>query len=205
MGWTRQFHTISSHCAPPPSSLPLPPPVRYRCTLGKNGMKSTRRGHSLVRSLVRSHCSLICLLRTARFAPALRCARSLARLLTCWFACLLTRSRVLGRVFFSMKWTRRFHAILSLCAPLASPPPLLPPDHHPCTLGRNGLKLMRRVLGLSARLLALLNHLIAPHCTRCSRTLLSSYVCSFAHSLPMFMNWMRRFHSLSTHSALLPL
>ena len=105
MGWTRRFHTISSHWAPPPSSLPLPPPVRYRCTLGKNGMKSTRRGHSLVRSLVRSHCSLICLLRTARFAPALRCARSLARLLTCWFACLPTRSRVLGRVFFL--WNER--------------------------------------------------------------------------------------------------
>ena len=36
-------------------------------------------GHSLVRSLVRSHCSLICLLRTARFACALRCAHSFAR------------------------------------------------------------------------------------------------------------------------------
>ena len=35
-------------------------------------------GHSLVRSLVRSHCSLVRLLRTARFACALHCAHSLA-------------------------------------------------------------------------------------------------------------------------------
>ena len=35
-------------------------------------------GHSLVRSLVRSHRSLVCLLRTARFARALRCAHSFA-------------------------------------------------------------------------------------------------------------------------------
>ena len=34
-------------------------------------------GHSLVRSLVRSHRSLVRLLRTARFARALRCAHSL--------------------------------------------------------------------------------------------------------------------------------
>ena len=33
-------------------------------------------GHSLVRSLVRSHRSLIRLLRTARFTRALRCAHS---------------------------------------------------------------------------------------------------------------------------------
>ena len=36
-------------------------------------------GHSLVRLLVRSHRSLIHLLRTARFAHALRCAHSFAR------------------------------------------------------------------------------------------------------------------------------
>ena len=49
-----------------------------------NYMKSTRRvlGHSLLRSLVRSHRSLIRLLRTARFARALRCAHSFARSLT---------------------------------------------------------------------------------------------------------------------------
>ena len=39
-------------------------------------------GHSLVRSLVRSHRSLVRLLRTVRFARALRCAHSLARSLT---------------------------------------------------------------------------------------------------------------------------
>ena len=39
-------------------------------------------GHSLVRSLVRSHRSIVRLLRTARFARALRCAHSFARSLT---------------------------------------------------------------------------------------------------------------------------
>ena len=39
-------------------------------------------GHSLIRSLVRSHRSLVRLLRTARFARALRCAHSFARSLT---------------------------------------------------------------------------------------------------------------------------
>ena len=52
--------------------------------VGKIDMKSTRwvLGHSLVRSLVCSHHSLIRLLRTARFARALRCAHSFARSLT---------------------------------------------------------------------------------------------------------------------------
>ena len=47
-------------------------------------MKSTRGvlGHSLLRSLVRSHRSLIRLLRTARCARALRCTHSFARSLT---------------------------------------------------------------------------------------------------------------------------
>ena len=55
-----------------------------QCTVGSMTMKSTRRvrGHSLLRSLVRSHRSLIRLLRTARFARALRCAHSFARSLT---------------------------------------------------------------------------------------------------------------------------
>ena len=55
----------------------------YRRTLGRMTMNSTRGalGHSL-RSLVRSHRSLIRLLRTARFARALRCAHSFARSLT---------------------------------------------------------------------------------------------------------------------------
>ena len=39
-------------------------------------------GHSLVRSLVRSHRSLICLLRTGRFVCTLHCAHSFARSLT---------------------------------------------------------------------------------------------------------------------------
>merc|ERR1711951_261612 len=54
------------------------------CTVGPMTMKSTRRvlGHSLLRSLVRSHRSLIRLLRTARFARALRCAHLFARSLT---------------------------------------------------------------------------------------------------------------------------
>ena len=53
-----------------------------QCTFGRMTKidASMRRvqGHSLVRSLVRSHCSLIRLLRTARYARALRCAHSLA-------------------------------------------------------------------------------------------------------------------------------
>ena len=49
--------------------------------MGKMTMKSTRRvlGHSLVRSLVRSHRSLIRFLRIACFTRALCCAHSLAR------------------------------------------------------------------------------------------------------------------------------
>ena len=65
-------------------STTLTKKVSNRCALGWNDTKSTRRvlGHSLVRSLVRSHHSLIRLLRTGRFARALirslRCAHSLA-------------------------------------------------------------------------------------------------------------------------------
>ena len=53
-------------------------------TVSWNCMKLMRRvlGHSLVRSLFSSHRPLICLLRIARFARVLRCAHSLARLLT---------------------------------------------------------------------------------------------------------------------------
>ena len=49
-------------------------------TVVSNDMKSTRRvlGYSLLRSLVRLHRSLIRLLRTARFARALRCAHLIA-------------------------------------------------------------------------------------------------------------------------------
>ena len=51
-------------------------------------------GHSLVRSLVCSHCSLVCLLHTARFARSLCCAHSFA----CWLVRSLTPSRARGKV-----------------------------------------------------------------------------------------------------------
>ena len=49
--------------------------------MGRMTIKWTRRslGHSLLRSLVPSYRSLICLLRTALFARVLHCAHSLAR------------------------------------------------------------------------------------------------------------------------------
>ena len=52
--------------------------------MGTMTTKSTRGvlGHSLLHSLVRLHRSLVRLLRTARFARALRCAHSFARSLT---------------------------------------------------------------------------------------------------------------------------
>jgi len=64
------------------SSTMLTKKVSYRCALTWNDTKSTHRvlGHSLVRSLVRSHQSLIRLVCTGRFACALRCAHSLAAL-----------------------------------------------------------------------------------------------------------------------------
>ena len=52
------------------------------CGLEQQRIKTKVLGHSLVRSLVRSHRSLICLLRPARFACALHCAHSFARSLT---------------------------------------------------------------------------------------------------------------------------
>ena len=51
-------------------------------------------GHSLVRSLVRSHRSLVRLLRTARFARALHCAHSLARSLTSLTPSLVEKCKV---------------------------------------------------------------------------------------------------------------
>ena len=55
----------------------------FQCVLNHSGMtmKSTHKvlGHSLVRSLVHSHRTLIRFLRTARFARALRCAHSFVR------------------------------------------------------------------------------------------------------------------------------
>ena len=83
------------------------PPFHCHCTVGWGNMKSTRRvlGHSLVRSLVCSHCSLICLLSIACFTCALRCAHLLARSAALIhsldplhsFALSLTRSRAHGK------------------------------------------------------------------------------------------------------------
>ena len=60
------------------------PLTRLGRTMGRLSMELMRKvlGHSLVRSLVHSHHSLMGLLRTARFARALRCADSFARSLT---------------------------------------------------------------------------------------------------------------------------
>ena len=54
----------------------------FQCVLNHSGMTHKVLGHSLVRSLVHSHRTLIHFLRTARFARALRGAHSLDRLLT---------------------------------------------------------------------------------------------------------------------------
>ena len=59
---------------PPDSSTPL--------WFVPNKNRDIRLGHSLVRSHVRSHRSLVRLLRTACFTRALRCAHSFTRLLT---------------------------------------------------------------------------------------------------------------------------
>ena len=60
------------------------PSHQIDCTWRKNQIKSARwvLCNSFIRSLVRSHRSLIRLLHTARFARALRCAHSFARSLT---------------------------------------------------------------------------------------------------------------------------
>ena len=65
-------------------------------------------GHSLVRSLIRPHRSLICLLRTARFAHALHCAHSFVRSLARSLA-----PELMGKSFLFMNWMRRFHAVLT--------------------------------------------------------------------------------------------
>ena len=83
-------------------------------TVGRMTMKSTRRviGHSILRSLVRSHRSLSRLLRTARFARALRCAHS--------FAHSLTHSWARGKVVFVY---RRDASISYHLNPLRARPP----------------------------------------------------------------------------------
>ena len=59
------------------------------CGLEQTRIETKVMGHSLVRSRIRSHRSLVRLLRTARFARALRCAHSLAH-----FAHSLARGKV---------------------------------------------------------------------------------------------------------------
>ena len=79
--------------------------------------------------------------------------------------------------------TRGFHAILSHCAPPPSPPPSSPPVRHPCTLGRNGLKTTRRVLGSSARSFASSANSITCSTLHAFGRALRSFVCLLAHSL----------------------
>ena len=57
------------------------PLTRFNHTMGRMTIKSTRSvlGHSLVRSLIPSHPTLIRSLRTVCFACALRCAHSFVR------------------------------------------------------------------------------------------------------------------------------
>ena len=80
-------------------------------TVGLNDMKSTCKllGHSLLRSLVRSHHSLIRLLRTARFAHALCCAHLFARLLPHSF-----------RTSWERDFCLWFHSVSANCAALLS-------------------------------------------------------------------------------------
>ena len=61
-------------------------PIRlFHSDLGDHEIGTIVMGHSFIRSRVRSHRSLVCLLRTARFACALCCAHSFARsLLSSW-------------------------------------------------------------------------------------------------------------------------
>ena len=85
----RWFHNLSIHC-----------------TVGRMTVKSTCRvlGHLLIRSLVRSHRSLIRLLRTAPSAHAP--LRSFVNLFTHSFA-----PEIMGKSFISMNWIRRFYTI----------------------------------------------------------------------------------------------
>ena len=84
--------------------------------MGKMTMKSTRRvlGHPLLRSLARSHHSLIRFLRTARFARALRSAHS--------FVHSLTNSLRSSWERGSCLWNdlRRFHTFSTHCGVIPS-------------------------------------------------------------------------------------
>ena len=72
----------------------------------------------------------------------------------------------------------------------------------PCTIERKYMKFKPFAPPLT-RSLTLITCLLALHCLLCSRA--HSFTCSLAQELMgkgfMSMNWMRRFHALSTHSA----
>ena len=76
-------------------------------------LKSTRKvlGHSLLRSIVGSHRSLIRLLRTARFARALRYAPLRSAMLAHSLTPELMRKRI-----WSTERMRRFHTVSTHCA-----------------------------------------------------------------------------------------
>ena len=159
--------------------MPTSRPLWFRMTI-----RSTRRAlsYSLVRSLVR----------------ALRCAHSLAPLRS--FARSLAHSlalELMGKRFLSMNWMRRFYATSTHSAP-PSPPPLPLRVRHHCTLGRNSMKSMRKMVGhLLARPLALLSaHSFAGSTLHASLTCSAALIRLLARSLPpklkekriMFMN-----------------
>ena len=73
-------------------------------------------GHSLVRPLVRSHRSLIRMLRTARLAHALRCAHSCAHYFT------YSAPELMGNGFISIDRMRRYHAVSTHSATPARAP-----------------------------------------------------------------------------------
>ena len=86
-----------------------------RRTVSRMIKEKTRRvlGHSLISSFVRSQLTLLHLLHIVtwltRFAALIR---SLAHLLA---------PKLMGKGFLSIKWTRRFHIVLTHCSP---PPPV---------------------------------------------------------------------------------
>ena len=74
-------------------------------------MQTEVLGHLLICSIVLSHCSLICLLRTACFFCALRCAHSFARSL----ARSLTHSQLVGKWMIRCLSTRLFCTTMKSC------------------------------------------------------------------------------------------
>ena len=82
--WTKSLYDFFDAQKPSAASAAAAAAVEAAARYGPDQPKTQMYvlGHSLVRSLVHSHRSLLCLLRPARFARALRC--------TLLFACLLT-------------------------------------------------------------------------------------------------------------------